>query len=275
MATAAEALTRTPSPPRRARARPRRSALIGLATIVGVGLLWWLLTSATDIVSPIRFPSPTTFAQALARICSAGYASGTLWQHAVHSVGLVLMGFAVAVVVGVPLGFAMGYDRRVEAFVNPVFLLLRPIPPLAWIPLAIVWLGLSNGSKILVIFLAAFVPSVINTFTGVRNANRTLIEAARVHGANRRRLLLEVYLPDALPLIFTGLRLSLQASWTTLVAAELIGAFLGLGRVLSAAYRDIDTAMILVAMVAIALCGAAMTRLLVLLERRSIRWRTL
>ena len=105
------------------------------------------------------------------------------------------MGFAAAVLVGVPLGFAMGYDRRIEAFVNPVFLLLRPIPPLAWIPLAIVWLGLSDASKILVIFVAAFVPSVINTFTGVRNTRRTLVEAALVHGAGRRRLLLEVYLP--------------------------------------------------------------------------------
>ena len=169
----------------------------------------------------------------------------------------------------------MGYDRRIEAFVNPVFLLLRPIPPLAWIPLAIVWLGLSDASKIMVIFVSAFVPSVINTYTGVRNVNQTLVEAARVHGAGRTRLLREVYLPDALPMIFTGLRLSLQASWTTLVAAELVGAFLGLGRVLSIAYRDINTAMILVAMVVIAIAGALTTQLLAAVERRVIRWRTL
>lgn len=96
-----------------------------------------------------------------------------------------------------------------------------------------------------------------------------------MHGAGRRRLLSEVYLPDALPMIFTGLRLSLQASWTTLVAAELVGAFLGLGRVLSIAYRDINTAMILVAMIAIAIAGALTTKLLAAVERRVIRWRTL
>ena len=274
MGTSAQELTRPLV--RVGAARPlARSTVIGVATIVVAAMLWWLLTSGTGLVSDFRFPSPPEFLRALIRISSEGYAGGLLWEHVLHSVGLVLMGFGVAVTVGAPLGFAMGYDRRIEAFVNPVFLLLRPIPPLAWIPLAIVWLGLSNGSKILVIFLAAFVPSVINTFTGVRNTRLTLVEAARVHGANRRRLLLEVYLPDALPLIFTGLRLSLQASWTTLVAAELVGAFLGLGRVLSSAYRDINTAMILVAMVAIALCGAATTRLLVMAERRTMRWRTL
>ncbi len=244
-------------------------------TVLAVIALWWLLTSATGLVSAVRFPSPSQFVDALIQIWTRGYAGGLLWQHAAQSVRLVLMGFTAAVLIGVPLGFAMGYDRRIEAFVNPLFLLLRPIPPLAWIPLAIVWLGLSDASKIMVIFLAAFVPSVINTYTGVHNTPRLLIEAARVHGATRRRRLLEVYLPDALPLIFTGLKLSMQASWTTLVAAELVGAFLGLGRVLSTAYRDINTAMILVAMVSIAVLGALMNKALGWVERRVVCWRTL
>lgn len=252
-----------------------RSTFVGGLTVAAVLVLWTVLTSLTGIIDPNRFPSPQDFASALYQIAVDGYAGGTLWRQTVQSLWLVVTGFLVAIGVGVPLGFAMGYDRRIEAFVNPVFLLLRPIPPLAWIPIAIVWLGLTDASKILVIFVAAFVPSVINTYTGVRNVDRTLIEAARVHGAGRVRLLSEVYLPDALPLIFTGLRLSLQASWTTLVAAELVGAFLGLGRVLSIAYRDINTAMILVAMVSIAIAGAVTTKLLAMLERRVIRWRTL
>ncbi len=250
----------------------RRSA-IGAATIAGVVLLWFLSTSATGLIDPNRFPSPPQFLAAFARIATTGYAGGTLIEQTLQSLRLVAGGFLVAVAVGVPMGFAMGYDRRVEALLNPVFLLLRPIPPLAWIPLAIVWLGLGDASKIMVIFVAAFVPSVINTFTGVRTVDRTLIEAGRVHGASRRRMIAEIHLPAALPMIFTGLRLSLQASWTTLVAAELVGAFLGLGRVLSTAYRDINTAMILVAMVAIAIAGALSTLLLAAVERRAIRWR--
>ncbi|MGP1397663.1 MAG: ABC transporter permease [Inquilinaceae bacterium] len=253
---------------------PRRT-LIGVATVVAVLFLWFLLTSATGTIDPNRFPSPPQFLAALQQMTTVGYAGGTLISHTLQSLWLVVTGFLVAVAVGVPLGFAMGYDKRIEAFFNPIFLLLRPIPPLAWIPLAIVWLGLTDASKMMVIFVSAFVPSVINTFTGVRNVDRTLVEAARVHGAGRERLLGEVYLPAALPMIFTGLRLSLQASWTTLVAAELVGAFLGLGRVLSIAYRDINTAMILVAMIAIAIAGALTTKLLAAAERRVIRWRTL
>ena len=252
-----------------------RSVLVGSLTVATLLGLWFVLTSLTGVIDPNRFPSPAQFVAALQQIATAGYAGGTLVEQILQSLWLVVTGFLVAIAVGVPLGFAMGYDRRIEAFVNPIFLLLRPIPPLAWIPLAIVWLGISDAAKIMVIFVSAFVPSVINTFTGVRGVNPTLIEAARVHGAGRGRLLREVYLPDALPMIFTGLRLSLQASWTTLVAAELVGAFLGLGRVLSTAYRDINTAMILVAMVTIAIMGALTMQLLVALERRVIRWRTL
>jgi len=258
----------------RRRLRLPRQLLIGLATIVVMLAIWYMLTTSLGVIDPNRFPSPQQFFAALEQMMTTGYAGGNLIDHLLRSLVLVVSGFLVAVAVGVPLGFAMGYDKRAEAFFNPIFLLLRPIPPLAWIPLAIVWLGITDASKMLVIFVSAFVPSVINTFTGVRNVNRTLVEAAQVHGATRGRLIREVYVPDALPLIFTGLRLSLQASWTTLVAAELVGAFLGLGRVLSTAYRDINTAMILLAMVVIAIAGALTTQALGVLERRLIKWRT-
>ena len=251
----------------------RRATAIGVLTIVIVLALWFLTTTVFGLIDPNRFPSPSAFADAFTQLAFQGYAGGTLLEQVWQSLKLVAGGFLVAVAIGVPLGFAMGLDRRVEAFLSPVFLLVRPIPPLAWIPLAIVWLGLSDAAKIMVIFFAAFVPSVINTFTGVRNVNRTLVEAARVHGASPLGTVRHVHLPDAMPMIFTGLRLSLQASWTTLVAAELVGAFLGLGRVLISAYRDINPAMILVAMLAVAVAGAVTTQLLALVERRALRWR--
>jgi len=253
--------------------QPGRGLLVGGVTIVAALLLWYVLTSLIGIISGYRFPSPPEFLAALRQIAVDGYASGTLLQQTLQSLKIVIEGFLVAALVGVPLGFLMGWSPRAEALLNPVFLLIRPIPPLAWIPLAIVWLGLGDGAKIMVIWFAAFVPSAINTFTGVRQVNPTLIEAARVHGATDWRVAKEVVAPAALPMIFTGLRLSLQASWTTLVAAELVGAFLGLGRVLSIAYRDIYPAMIAVAMVTIAIAGAFMTQLLERIERMVIRWR--
>ncbi len=258
------------------RAAPRRiprAALVGAATIIGVLALWWVATTGLRLLNPLRLPAPVEVWTALRQILASGYAGATLWQHAAHSLGLVARGFAVAVITGIPLGLLMGWSRRAEALINPIFLLLRPIPALAWIPLAIVWFGLGDTGKVFVIWLTAFVPAVINAFSGVRNVDTILIAAARTQGASTAQVLRHVVIPGAMPMIFTGLRLSLQASWTTLVAAELVGAFFGLGRVLNIAGQDIFPGMIIVGMAAVAVCGAATTWLLTLLERRVLNWR--
>lgn len=255
------------------RAKSKRRTLVGLATVMAVLSLWYLSTTVTGLINPSRFPPPHEVWAAFGFIQAEGYGNGKLHQHVLHSLKLVAMGFSVAVGVGVPLGLLMGYSRRAEALINPAFLLLRPIPPLAWIPLAIVWLGLDDGSKILVIFVAAFVPSVINSYTGVRNIETPVMEAARMLGTKGWRMVAEVLVPGSLPMIFTGLRLSLQASWTTLVAAELIGALYGLGSILNQAAQDIYPAMILVAMVFVGLCGASTTWLLGQVEARAMPWR--
>jgi taurine transport system permease protein len=250
-----------------------RRTSIGLLTVAIALLLWWLSTSLTGLISAARFPTPSEVWDALVQITTTGYGNGRLHQHVLHSLKLVAMGFAVAVSVGVPLGLLMGHSRRAEALLNPAFLLLRPIPPLAWIPLAIVWLGLDDASKILVIFVAAFVPSVINSYTGVKNIETPILEAAKMLNIRGWSLVREVLIPGALPMIFTGLRLSLQASWTTLVAAELIGALYGLGSILNQAAQDINAAMILVGMIGVAICGALTTALLAKLENSAIPWR--
>jgi taurine transport system permease protein len=249
-----------------------RKLAIGIATFVGLIVLWFVLTTFTGLVSGARFPSPAEFWISLKQINGRGYAGATLLSHAMHSLKLVAMGFAVAVATGVPLGLWMGWSRRAEAFVNPIFLIIRPIPPLAWIPLAILWLGLGDAAKIMVIWFSAFVPSVINAFTGVRNIEKPVIEAARMLGTPRWRMVREIIVPAALPMIFTGLRLSLQASWTTLVAAELVGALVGVGFVLNMAQQDIYPGMILVGMVTVGLLGWATTVLLTLGERRALAW---
>ena len=250
-----------------------RRAAISLATLFVVAALWYLFTSATGWVSTARFPNPAEFGKAVKQIAMTGYADARIHQHVLQSFKLVMMGFAVAVSVGVPLGLLMGWNRRAEALLNPIFLIIRPIPPLAWIPLAIVWLGLGDTAKIMVIFFAAFVPSVINTYAGIRNIEPFMIEAARMLGVRGPRFVFGVLVPAAAPLIFTGLRLSLQASWTTLVAAELVGALSGLGTVLNVASQDIFPAMILTGMVFVALSGATSTWLLGKIEHRVMRWR--
>jgi taurine transport system permease protein len=244
-----------------------------LGGLVGVVVLWHLLTSVSGLISAARFPNPSEVGHALGQIALEGYSNGRLHEHMLRSVLLVTMGFAIASGIGVLLGLAMGASRKVEALVNPVFLLLRPIPPLAWIPLAIVWLGLGDAAKMMVIFFAAFVPSVINSFTGVRQIDKPIFEAAAMLNVTGWRYWREVLVPGALPSIFTGLRLSLQASWTTLVAAELVGAVAGLGQILNQAAQDIYPAMILVGMISVALCGWLMTLGLAWLEQRVMPWK--
>ncbi len=249
-----------------------RRGWVSLASVAAMLLLWFVVTTATGLVSPGRFPSPADFWQSLSQIATRGYAGGALASHAFHSLRLVVLGFLVAIATGVPLGLWMGWSRRAEAAINPIFLVIRPIPPLAWIPLAILWLGLGDAAKIMVIWFAAFVPSVINSFAGVRSIDRPIIEAARMLGTPRWRLVSEVIAPAASPMIFTGLRLSLQAAWTTLVAAELVGALVGIGFVLNMAQQDIYPGMILVGMVTVGVLGWATTLLLGLAERRALAW---
>ena len=250
---------------------PRLAFAVG--TFLVLGAAWYVATSATGFIPGMFFPSPAEGWAAFRQIAFDGYADGRLHQHFLHSMWLVLLGFAAAVAVGVPLGMAMGWSHRVDAFVGPVFLLIRPIPPLAWIPLAIVWLGLGDAAKVMVIWFAAFVPAVINSYTGVRIIEPHLTEAAHSLGIRGWMMVREVLLPGAAPLIFTGLRLSLQACWTTLVAAELIGAILGLGHALYQAGLDLNPAMIVVGMASVAVAGASMTMVLGVIERRAIRWR--
>lgn len=251
----------------------RARLFTGIITLLVVCALWFLATQATQFISTGRFPSPVDVYKAASQISTPpGYANATIWRHIGISLELVFFGFIVASATGVPLGIAMGLSRRFEAFINPVFLTIRPIPPLAWIPLAVVWFGLGIQAKIFVVWFAAFVPALINSYTGVRTVDRTLVEAARIHGANRYALLADVIVPGALPLIFTGLRLSLQASWTTLIAAELVGAVAGLGHVLIVASIDIYPGMIFYGMLWVAILGAVMTFALAQIERLAMPW---
>ena len=249
-----------------------RRVAVGLATVATLAAAWYIATTATGFIGPGRFPSPLDVWDSLVQINTRGYANGLLVDHVLRSLVLVTTSFVVASAFGVVLGLLMGWSPAVEAVVGPVFLLIRPIPPLAWIPLAILWLGLGSAAKVMVIFFAAFVPSVINTQAGIKAIEPATLEAAHMLGTPPHRLVAEVLVPGALPMIFTGLRLSLQASWTTLVAAELIGAVYGLGRVLNAAQQDIYPGMIFVGMGCVAILGWATTRLLAMVEARLLAW---
>lgn len=240
------------------------SAAFGAASAV-LGLLLWIALAAGGVDD---FPGPVP----VARRAGTLLADGTLLEDAWSSLRRVLTGFALGTALAVPVGFVLGWYPVVRRLVEPWLQFFRMVPPLAIIPLAIVLMGIDEKPKIFVIFLAAFLTSVVSTFQGVVAVDVTLVNAARVLGARDRQVFLGVVVPASTPFILVGMRVGLGASWATVVAAELIAAQGGLGFRMQQAqlYNDLTT--IFVQLIAIGTIGLAMDRLLLLAERRLTQW---
>lgn len=196
-----------------------------------------------------------------------------LGVHIITSLKLVVAGYVAASVVGVPLGMLLGYYHTFDKLVSPIFEIIRPIPPIAWIPLSVIWLGIGTTAKGFIIFLAAFVPCVINSYTGIKLTNPVLINVAKTCGASRWEIFKTVCVPSALPLAFTGVRVALGNAWTTLVAAELLSATAGLGYMIQQGRSLARSDIIIVGMLTIGIIGAILSWLLNKLEDKAIRWR--
>ena len=241
--------------------------MIGLyVTTLVLGLLIW--ASASALSDSALFPSP---AQVVGAFVESSR-DGTLIRNTWASLQRVTIGFALGVVVAVPAGFLMGWYVWARGLLEPWIQFFRTIPPLALIPLVIVFLGIGEPAKIFVIFLAAFLASVIATYQGVRNVDLVLINAARVLGASDMVIFRRVIVPASLPFIFVGMRVALGSAWATVVASELIAARFGLGRMMQSASQYLDTALIVVGIIMIGVIGFAMDRLLLLAERRATSW---
>jgi len=246
-----------------------------LAPLVAVALLWEAL-GAAGIVPENRLPPPTHVLEGFVDLVARGLPPGShLLGHCFASLRRVLGGVAVAMAVGIPLGLLMGRFARLRLLVNPFVEILRPIPPLAWVPLAILWLGIGDSSAVFLIFLGAFFPILLNTVAGVLSIERGLIEAAVILGASKRDLFLKVLAPGAMPSTITGVRIAVGVGWMTVVAAEFTGvkSGYGLGYMIMTA-RDIQRAdQIVAGMLVIGLIGFAMDALIRAVERRLLRWR--
>ena len=231
-------------------------------SVVSLGLFFlsWELICYYEIIGPYQLVPPSEVVGVFWEKFFDPNPDGALLQaHALESLLLALTGFGVAVVVGVPLGLFMGWYPMVNMVVRPIFDAIRPIPPIAWIPIAILWLGIGIYAKSFIIFLAAFVPCVINSYTGIRLTNPVLIRVAHIYGASNFEAFYKIGVPSAIPMVFTGMKLSLNAAWTTLVAAELLAASQGLGYLIQLGRRLARPDIIIVGMLTIGLLGALMS----------------
>jgi len=224
---------------------PYLYAAVGVVTVG-----WAVVLIAKPHMSLL--PSPLLTAQTFVQLV----ASGELLSHAAYSVCRVLAAWSLAAVVAVPLGFAMGRWQRLERVLDPVVELFRPISPLAWIPLAILWFGIDEGGKIFVIFIGTFFPILLNTIAGAKNIDPVLIRAGRILGCtDDASLFRKVVLPAAMPQVIVGLRISFGTGWAAIIAAELVAARSGLGYLISNGMEVLRSDFVLVGMVTIGVLG--------------------
>lgn len=243
-----------------------------ILTIVSVMLLFlaWIVIS---IRNPDFFPTPLMTLNRLIELIKFPVSKVSVMGHIWASLKRVLIAFIVAIVTGISLGVAMGWSKYFHAFLGPVFEILRPIPPIAWIPLVILWFGVGEFPKILLVFIGSFIPIVLNTFTGVKLVEPIYLDVGKVMKANTFQMLSHIVLPASIPAIFAGLRAALSGGWMVVVAAEMIASQSGVGFLITRGSESYDIALIICGMVIIGIVGAMLSILLAHVERWLCPWK--
>ena len=239
-----------------------------MAGLLGFVVAWDL--AARHVDRPTMLPAPADVAGMVRELVSAG----TLWPDVAASLKRVLSGFAIAAIAAVPLALVLATVSPLRRVVLPVLSVLRPIPPIAWIPLSILWFGIGDRSSYFITAVAAFFPIFINSLAGGLAPPANCVRAAQSLGASRGAVLLHVVVPSALPTVWTGLKIGLGQSWMAVVTSELIAAQSGLGFMIQVNRLNLETAAVLVGMLTIGILGALTAAVLTLSERWMFPWRT-
>jgi len=245
---------------------------LSLTTIAIILFIWWGVT-ALGFVKPLFLPSPQAIVLKFVSVLQNGFTGNSLWEHVWISTARVFGAFVLACVVGIPLGLAMGMSPIVRGIFDPPIEFYRPIPPLAYLPLMIIWFGIGETSKVLLIFLSVFAPVALGARAGVKSATIEQIHAAYSFGATRWQVLLRVILPAAMPEILTAMRIGVGFGWTTLVAAEMVAATKGIGYMVLSASQFLQTPTVIMGIVIIAAIAYAFDMLMRFFERKLVPWK--
>lgn len=229
----------------------------------------WVAFSGTH---PDLMPSPAAVWSRFIKTFTKPIAKTTLLGHAWASLRRVLLALLVAWAFGISFGILIGWNKKARAFFGSIFEIIRPIPPIAWIPIIIMWFGIGEFPKILLVFIGTFVPLVINTSAGIEMVDRINIQVGQIFGGNNRQILKDIVIPTALPSIFAGIRTSVSSGWTTVLAAEMLGANAGLGSLVTRGWQGSDLSLVMVAVITIAIIGALLSIILQKLEKVVCPW---
>ncbi|MEJ2632970.1 MAG: ABC transporter permease subunit [Acidihalobacter sp.] len=278
MQTASDNTTRTRQARRRQQYRPfapqgRETFFISTATVAAMLLLWWISTSL-GWIKPLFLPSPAAVFAAFKHSLMGGVpGQPTLIENTTVSLARVFGAFLLAILTAVPVGLAMGTSRIANGIFDPLIEFYRPLPPLAYLPLVIIWLGIGETAKITLIYLACFAPLVIATKAGVRSVPVEQINAAFSLGASRWQVLRHVILRGSMPEIITGMRIAIGFGWTTLVAAEMVAANTGLGQMVLKASNFLRTDVVIMGIVVIGVMAFAFDLMMRKLETLLVPWK--
>lgn len=253
--------------------RRKKYRWLSVVSVLTVLVVWELVTDVFQCMPSYMLPSPAAVFEAFVYKLTGGINpdGATLWQHIVTSLKIALGGYAAGVVIGVPLGIAMAWYKKVDLFVKPLFDLLRPVPPLAWIPLMILWFGIGYSAKVAVIFLSAMIACVVNSYAGIKQTRQVHIWVAQTFAASDLEILFRVAIPTAWPMIFTGLKTSLGSAWMALVAAELLASTSGLGYMIQMARQMGRADIIIVGMFVIGVIGSLMSGILDFVAKKFVK----
>ncbi|MBE8182788.1 MAG: ABC transporter permease subunit [Candidatus Portiera sp.] len=250
-----------------------KSVLISIVTTFCILAFWYITTEVLQLVRPLIFPSPTAVIDRFVDTLLYGFGDSVLTTHIGWSMYRVFTAFFLACITAIPIGILMGVNRFMRGIFDPPIEFYRPIPPLAYLPLVIIWFGIDETAKIIIIFLAIFAPLVLNTRAGVRSVAIEQIHAAYSMGANRRQVLAQIILPAAMPEILTGMRIGIGFGWTTLVAAELLAAEQGLGFMINSAANFLTTSIVVMGIIVIGVIAYAFDLLMRYIERTVVPWK--
>lgn len=250
----------------------KKYILISVVSMICFFLVWEIVTDVLHVFPAYSMPSPLKTLQAFGlKLTGSSPDGSTLPVHIGASLQVTLTGYLLGAAIGIPLGILMAWYKPVDLFVKPIFDLIRPIPPIGWVPIMILLLGIDLKSKAMVIFVASVIPCIINAYSGIRQTSQVHINVGKTFGLTKLQILWKIAIPTALPMIFTGLRVSLGVAWMTLVAAELVASTKGLGYMLQIARTIGRPDIIVMGMLVIAGVGAVLTGTLELLEKKFVR----
>jgi taurine transport system permease protein len=248
------------------------SLRISIVTIASLLLAWTVVTNA-GWIKPLFLPSPQAVGLQFWEYVTGVANDKPLWQHFVASMGRVFAAFALAVVTAVPVGIAMGMSRVARGIFDPPIEFYRPLPPLSYLPLIIIWFGIDELPKVLLIFLSCFAPLALAARSGMKSASQEQMNAAFSMGATYTQVIRHVILPSALPEILVGMRIAIGFGWTTLVAAEMVAANVGLGQMVLNASNFLRTDIVIMGIVVIGVVAYLFDLLMRWVEKRLVPWK--